>query len=88
MKNEQANDNQTAINQASKRKLQAIKSLISTSKLEVFYRYFFHLVGSKYSSLRRGKLLLYGVYNILQTPRTHRCRSFFHKNTTSFCGSH
>ena len=29
----------------------ATQSLILASKLEVFYRYFFHFVGSKYSSL-------------------------------------
>ena len=64
------------------------KSLNSASKCEEHSCYFFHFVGAKYSSLRRGKLWLFGVYNILQTPRTHRCRSFFQKNTTSFCGSH
>ena len=51
MKNEQANDNQTAVNQTSKRKLLSNQKSDFGKQTWRHYWYFFHFVGSKYSSL-------------------------------------
>ena len=60
----------------------ATQSLILTSKLEVFYRYFFHFVGSKYSSLYFASEVPFALPRAFKQRNTGASRVSLRKRTT------